>query len=49
MNENNIEELMADEGIECSDEQLDAIAGGLNASDDYDDDDRVIKQPIPKL
>ena len=48
MDENKIEELAADEGIECSDEQLDAIAGGLIASDDDDDDDRVIKQPIQK-
>ena len=49
MDENKIEELTAEEGIECSDEQLDAIAGGrVKASADYDDEAVMIKKLIPK-
>ena len=49
MNENKIEELTTDEGIEIADEQLDAIAGGgFTALADHDDEDAVVKQPIPK-
>ena len=49
MNENKIEELTADEGLEISDEQLDGITGGaFNAVGDRDDEDVVTKKPIPK-
>ena len=49
MDENKIEELSAEEGIECSDEQLDAIAGGrVKASADYDDEAAMITKLIPK-
>ena len=49
MNENKIEELTDDEGIELTDEQLDAIAGGrFTALADHDDEDVVVKKPIPK-
>ena len=50
MKENKIEELKADEGLEVSEEQLDAIAGGaLRMVLDNDEEDVVTKKPIPKM
>ena len=50
MKEKKMEELKADEGLEVSEEQLDAIAGGaLHATADYEDEEDVVtKKPIPK-
>ena len=50
MKEKKVEELKVDEGLECNDEQLDAIAGGaLRATADYEDEEEVVtKKPIPK-
>ena len=50
MDENKIEELKDDEGLEISGDMLDVIAGGaFNAVFDSDEEDVVTKKPIPKM